>query len=59
MTDLCCDTTARDGFMRGFKVYLLADCTATATEERHLSTLRTVSNAFGEVLTSKELMSLL
>ncbi|MFW3145486.1 MAG: isochorismatase family protein [Thermoplasmatota archaeon] len=57
MTDLCCESTTRDAFMRGFKVFFLADCTATATEERHLSTLRTISNAFGEVLTFRELMS--
>lgn len=57
MTDLCCETTARDAFMKGFKVLFLADCTATETEERHLSTLRIISRAFGEVLTSKELMS--
>jgi nicotinamidase-related amidase len=57
MTDLCCETTARDAFMKGFKIVFLADCTATETEERHLSTLRIISRAFGEVLTSKELMS--
>lgn len=57
MTDLCCETTARDAFMRGFKVVFLADCTATETEERHLCTLKSISRAFGEVVTSKELMS--
>ncbi|MGA1872346.1 MAG: isochorismatase family protein [Thermoplasmatota archaeon] len=57
LTDLCCETTARDGFMWGFKVYFVADGTATATEERHLGTLRAVANGFGEVISSKELMS--
>jgi isochorismate hydrolase len=59
MTDLCCESTARDAFMRGFKVIFLADCTATETEERHLCSLKVISRAFGEVLTSKELPSLL
>ena len=54
LSDLCCETTARDAFMRGYRVYFLADCTATSTEERHLSTLKTISNAFGEVISSKE-----
>lgn len=55
LSDLCCESTARDAFMRGFKVYFTADLTATATEERHLSTLKVISNAFGEVISSKEL----
>jgi nicotinamidase-related amidase len=57
MTDLCCETTARDAFMRGFKVVFLADCTATECEERHLRTLKLVSRAFGEVVTSSDLSS--
>lgn len=59
MTDLCCETTARDAFMRGFRVYFIADATATNTEERHLASLRAVLRGFGEVLTSRELRSLL
>jgi isochorismate hydrolase len=58
-TDLCCETTARDAFMRGLKVYFIADATATATEERHEAALRIISIGFGEVLTSEESMSLL
>ena len=58
-TDLCCESTARDAFMRGFKVYFLADGTATSTEERHVSALRVISQGFGEVIISKELRSLL
>jgi nicotinamidase-related amidase len=56
MTDLCCETTARDAFMRGFKVIFLADCTATETEERHIRSLRMIAKGFGEVLTSRELL---
>ncbi|MBN1390521.1 MAG: cysteine hydrolase [Candidatus Thermoplasmatota archaeon] len=59
MTDLCCETTARDAFMNGYKPYLIADGTATATEDRHLSSLKAISLGFGEVVSSKELRSLL
>lgn len=59
LTDLCCETTTREAFMRGFKVYFIADGTATATEERHLGTLKSISYGFGEVISSKELRSLL
>ena len=54
MTDLCCETTARDAFMSGFRVYFVADGTATATEERHIGSLRAVSNGFGEVISWEE-----
>ncbi len=59
LTDLCCETTARDAFMKGFRVYFLADCTATATEERHTASLRVISEGFGEVMTWRKAMSLL
>ncbi|MBN1539960.1 MAG: isochorismatase family protein [Candidatus Thermoplasmatota archaeon] len=57
MTELCCETTARDAFMRGFKVFFIADGTATSTEEKHMSSLKAISHGFGEVISSKELMS--
>ncbi|MCK5773679.1 MAG: cysteine hydrolase, partial [Thermoplasmata archaeon] len=59
MTDLCCETTARDAFMRGFRVYFLADCTASATEARHIASLSVISEGFGEVMTWRKAMSLL
>ncbi len=59
LTDLCCETTARDAFMKGFRVYFLADCTATATEARHIASLRVISEGFGEVMTWRKAMSLL
>jgi nicotinamidase-related amidase len=59
MTDLCCETTAREAFMHGYRIYLIADGTATATEERHKAALRSISIGFGEVISSKELKSLL
>lgn len=46
MTDLCCETTARDAFMNDFFVYFVANATATINEELHLSTLKTLSHGF-------------
>lgn len=57
MTDLCCETTAREAFMRGYRVYFIADGTATATEDRHTATLGSIATGFGEVISSRELMS--
>ncbi len=36
ITNCCVDTTARSAFMRGFDVFVLADCVATFAEERDL-----------------------
>jgi isochorismate hydrolase len=59
MTNLCCETTARDAFMRDFRVYFLLDGTATCTEEYHLATLKNLSYGFAYVVTCSELLALL
>jgi isochorismate hydrolase len=46
MTHLCCETTARAAFMRGFEVFFCVDGTATYTEEAHCSTLLNLSHGF-------------
>ena len=39
MTHLCCETTARAAFVRGFDVYFLVDGTATYNRDYHQATL--------------------
>lgn len=46
MTNLCCETTARDAFVRNFRVFFLADGTSTVNEEFHLSTLKNLGYGF-------------
>jgi len=55
MTHLCCETTARDAFMRDFQVAFLMDGTATQDEALHVSTLRNLADGFAEVMTCREL----
>ena len=57
MTHLCCETTARDAFMRGFEVFFVADATATYTEELHLGTLRAISHGFGTCISTGEIIN--
>ncbi|KAK1408473.1 hypothetical protein QVD17_40273 [Tagetes erecta] len=47
MTNLCCETTARDAFVRGFRVFFSTDGTATSNEELHQATLKNVAYGFG------------
>ncbi|HSQ35033.1 MAG TPA: isochorismatase family cysteine hydrolase [Candidatus Binatia bacterium] len=39
-THLCCETTARSAFMRGFAVFIAIDATATWNRELHFASLR-------------------
>ncbi|HWO42001.1 MAG TPA: isochorismatase family cysteine hydrolase [Candidatus Eisenbacteria bacterium] len=56
-TNVCCDSTARDGAMRDFKVLFLSDCNAAFTREEHEATLANFDKHFGVVMDSKTLMA--
>jgi nicotinamidase-related amidase len=43
MTNLCCETTARDAFGHDYRVFFVADATATINEELHLATLKNLA----------------
>jgi bifunctional isochorismate lyase/aryl carrier protein len=54
MTHLCCETTARSAFVRGFEVFFLVDGTATYNQDHHLATLLNLAHGFANpVLTSQ------
>jgi len=53
---LCCETTARSAFVRGYEVYFPADCTASFDEEFHISTLRNLSHGFAHIIKSSDLI---
>lgn len=46
MTHLCCETTARAAFVRGFAVFFPVDGTATYSEEFHRATVLNLSHGF-------------
>ncbi len=54
MTDLCCETTCRDAFVRDYRTFFIADGTATTTEKMHISSLISMCNGLAEVLLCKE-----
>ena len=59
MTHLCCETTARAAFVRGFRVWFTVDGTASYNAEYHLGALRGLSHGFATpVLTSEVLAAL-
>lgn len=46
LTHLCCETTARSAFVKGFEVYIAADAMTSSTEELHLGSLLGLANGF-------------
>lgn len=56
MTNLCCETTARDAFMRGYRIFFLIDGTATGRSEHHLATLKNLGFGFAYLITCDELI---
>jgi nicotinamidase-related amidase len=69
MTHMCCDTTAREGFQRDFRVLFLNDATATrdgqhatlgtiAHRDLHRATLITQASMFSQVLPTSEFVEL-
>ncbi len=54
MTNLCCETTARDAFVRDFRVFFLADGTSTAHEEYHRASLMNLAYGFATLLTCRQ-----
>ncbi len=58
MTNLCCETTARDAFMRDFYVFFVEDATSTSHEDMHRATILNISYGFGTVLKTEDIISL-
>jgi isochorismate hydrolase len=56
LTNLCCETTARSAFMRGFRVFFLGDATRTYTEDMHKATLLNLSYGFATVITVQDVL---
>ncbi|MDK3255439.1 cysteine hydrolase family protein [Blastococcus capsensis] len=54
-TDVCVESSLRDGLFHDYHVTLVEDCCASYHPEGHAATIRTVSRYFGAVTTSGEL----
>lgn len=59
MTNLCCETTARDAFIRDFRVFFLADGTSAANEIHQQASLVNLAYGFATLMTCGELCGLL
>jgi len=56
MTHLCCETTARSAFMRGFEVFFPVDGTATYNLAYHKASLLNLAHGFASVVLLKDIL---
>ncbi len=52
MTNLCCESTARDAYYRDYRVFALADGMGTINEEMHIASLMNLAFGFASVTTA-------
>ncbi len=56
VTHLCCETTARSAFVRGFRVLFLVDGTATYDEDFHRATVLNLAHGFAVPVLVEDVM---
>lgn len=59
ITNVCCECTARDGNMLGYKVLFLTDATAAFTDEEHNAALLSMATVFAEVRCTDDALALI
>lgn len=52
MTNMCCESTARDAYYRDHRVFFLADGTGAVSEEMHLASLVNLAFGFAVITTA-------
>ena len=56
MTNMCCESTARDAYYRDYRVFFPADATGSVNEEMHLASLLNLAFGFAYVNSSAEII---
>ena len=59
LTNVCCESTARDAMMLNYRVLMVSDANATVTAEAHRAALMNILFVFGDVQTTDEVIKLL
>jgi len=56
MANLCCESTARSAFMRGFEVFFTIDGTAANNKNFHMASLLNLSYGFATPVLTTEIL---
>ncbi len=57
MTNCCCETTARDAFVKDYRVFFVSDATATVNDELHIASLKNLAFGFAYIMSTEQLCS--
>lgn len=55
-TNVCVESTARDGFMLDYNILFLSDCTAAFSQDAHDMALKNIDQYFGSVISSEAMI---
>jgi len=56
LTNMCCESTARDAMMIGYKVIMVEDCNASRNDEDHAAGLTSVFQSFSDVRSTDDVI---
>jgi ureidoacrylate peracid hydrolase len=56
-TNVCVESTARQGYMLDYEIVFLADCCAAYSPEEHEAALRNITQHFGDVVNEPEVVA--
>jgi nicotinamidase-related amidase len=56
MTNMCCESTARDAYYRDYRLFFPADATGSINEQMHLASLLNLAYGFAYVTTVEEVL---
>jgi ureidoacrylate peracid hydrolase len=59
LTNVCCESSARDAAMQDFKTFMISDANAARTDEEHMGTLVNFIQTFGDVRSTDEMVFML
>jgi ureidoacrylate peracid hydrolase len=59
LTNVCCESSARDAMMRNFQVIMVPDGNATYNDTLHNASLTSLSIVFADLMTSDEVIQAL
>jgi ureidoacrylate peracid hydrolase len=57
VTNVCCESTARDAMMLDYRVVMLSDGNASLTDEEHAASLNNFMIFFGDVMTTDDVIA--
>lgn len=56
MTNMCCESTARDAYYRDYRVFFPADATGSINEEMHLASLLNLAFGFAHINKAEDIL---